>query len=292
MTGPLLAGLFRRYVAGAGGFVLVRDLNEAGVLNAQGRTWRVNSLYKMLDSGFAAGLLTTADGFREGAHPAVITESEWEAFTRARARRRTEPPTRRSPTDYLAGLITCGLCSASIRNGGHGKMICSRYARAGRLCRGAFVRRVDVESFLALQLAEHLDAVAALLPSRDAEREATQATVEQAEAALTQAEAALTRLAIGYAQGVLDEGGYRTAQPELTRLRDQAERALRDARDEHDRLAPAPDAVPDVRGPEWGTLLRRVVRRVEVYPDRLVFVPVVGETRTVTRVLRRAPKVA
>jgi site-specific DNA recombinase len=94
VTGPILADLYRRYIAGESVASLGRWLDENGLkTNRDGRRrgngqWDVTSLSRVLDAGFGAGLIIVHGQKQAGAHEAVITEDEWGAYLRARQLRK------------------------------------------------------------------------------------------------------------------------------------------------------------------------------------------------------------
>lgn len=300
-TGPVLADLYRRYAAGAGFQALCMDLNARGVTTTRGTPWQVQSLLRTMDSGFGAGLLVMdrrskpaggEDSWLPGAHEPVVTADEWEAYRAARARRRVEPPRRRTAKWHLSGLAVCGLCGSRLvvnsYDSAKSQAVCSEY-KARRTCAGTWMNRVDLEKEVAVWLGGRADRLAAELPQRDAERAAALQARDRAQGSLDGAVRALGRLAADRARGLLDDDGYRGAQAELLAERAEAEGYLTAAREEVERLAPPEDALaalesaPAMTPGEFGALIGRVLRRVEVAKGGLAFVPVVGEPEDYAR---------
>lgn len=307
VTGPVLAELYRRYTAGAGFVTLVRDLNKDGVLTTTGRSWSTPSLIKTMDSGFGAGLLVQGvwdkDGptYVDGAHTSVLEDGEWDDYLRARTKRRTEPPKRRTKRWHLAGLVTCGLCGSTVvLKGYEGKgatLACARYV-SKRDCAGVWMQRGAFEGRVAVWLGGQVAELAALAPSREAERARQQAEVTRHQDAVDAAVTALGNLAVKAARGQLDDDGLAAAQPELVADRDAAVALLTQAREELERLA-LPGDIYDLAFPtgelspgEWGRKISGVLRRVELHPDRIRFVPMIGKAEDDPRVARRKAKAA
>lgn len=292
VTGPELAEVYRRYTAGAGFQQLVRDLNDRAVPTTRGNTWCTQSLIRTLDSGFGAGLLicdkrSGTPGFLSGAQAAVITKAEWIAYQDARARRRVEPPARRTARWFLSGIVRCGRCGSSVAvnkfETRKSTVLCSRYVNK-RDCDGVWMSRHNLEGRIAVWLGGHLDELAALAPTRDAERGRAQGAVTAAQDAHTAAVSALGTLAANHSRGLHDEDAYTAAQAELVAERDALTARLAAARDELVRLSPVDESVyaqlessTEQTPGEWNGQLAKLIRRVEVHKDRLVIVPVVGE---------------
>jgi DNA invertase Pin-like site-specific DNA recombinase len=287
VTGPILRELYLRYTAGAGFQTLCKDLNDRGITTNKGKAWGVQSLSRALDSGFAAGLLINGKGdavtYTKGAQEALITEDEWTAYRTARESRAKQTPRRRTAGWHMAGLATCGRCGGRvIKNGAN--VLCSAY-HSTRSCDGVWVRKAWLETRVAFWLAGHLeDLPETTTGSADAEN-----VVRQLEGDLAGVLEALGRLGVLFATGEMDADAYKGAQATLTEKREAITRALVDARAERDRLAPvtrdefARLDVGDISPGEWNALLGRVLRRAEVHADRLVIVPVVGETVEIAR---------
>lgn len=286
VTGPVLRDMYLRYTAGAGVQTIRDSLNERGVRTTRNYPWSSSTVSTVLDSAFGAGLLKHADGtYTEGAHEAVITEAEWQAFLVQRSRRKLAAPRLRLARWHLAGIAVCGECGASMQ-GKRRYAECGTYHNYGKgTCAGVWVNRTWMEDRVAFWIGGHLEN----LPERAVESSDAETLVRDLESSLNDAQAALGRLAEGYATGLLDADAYRAAQATLTDQRAQVQRRLQDAREEAARVAPVDNdifarlEVGDHDTGEWNALLKRVLRRVEAYKDRIVIVPVVGEAQTIPR---------
>jgi DNA invertase Pin-like site-specific DNA recombinase len=298
-TGPVLRALYLRYAAGAGFQGLCKWLNDTGVVTTRGNTWGTHSLIRALDSGFGAGLLISGKGkaitYSPGVHDGVITGEEWEAYLRARKGRATLPPKRKNPAWYLSGLVRCGLdgCGAPMLVNSYtdvkSQAICSAYKNR-RTCAGVWVNRVAVEGAVAMWLGGVMDDLDAMAPTRDRERSAAQSTVDRLDADLTACQTALGRLAAALARDLMTEEEYRAARDELLGEQAGLEQRLAAARDELAALSPVDAGLyaglvnaPEMTPGEWGALIGKVLRRVEVTKATYRFVPVVGEPVSVPR---------
>lgn len=109
--------LYQEYLAGKGFAVLRNELNRLGVTNPQGRPWSLCSLIRVMDSGFAAGLIPGGTKgvrtYRKGAQDPIIDSECWEAYLASR-RTRSRHPSVVSPKYRLTGLVVCGDCGAKM----------------------------------------------------------------------------------------------------------------------------------------------------------------------------------
>jgi DNA invertase Pin-like site-specific DNA recombinase len=107
--GPVLAELYRRYVAGESVYSLVAWLNAHGWRTVPGYSkrgpgpWTQTALRRCLDTGFGAGFITVHGERVRGIHEPVIDEQLWNAYLGARAARRTLRRAERA-TYLLTGL--------------------------------------------------------------------------------------------------------------------------------------------------------------------------------------------
>lgn len=108
VTGPILATLYDRYIAGESFNQIANSLNREGIPSQTGRLWWVASLIITLDSGFAAGYVKAYGGLQPGAHEPVITPEVWQAYQRKRRHRRRMPARTIAAAHPYAGLVRCG----------------------------------------------------------------------------------------------------------------------------------------------------------------------------------------
>lgn len=114
-TGPVLAEIYRRYVAGESCYALARWLNDHGHRTmVSGGPWSDRSLRRVLDDGFAAGFFNYRNQQHQGVHEPLIDFETWQAYQDARgARRRTPARTERSQY-LLSGLVRCARCGGGM----------------------------------------------------------------------------------------------------------------------------------------------------------------------------------
>lgn len=124
VTGPVLASLYRRYLGGES-MPALRDWCVAtGQPRERGGRWVTSSVAELLDTGFGAGLLHSGGYLRAGtrvphewvpgAHPALISAAEWQAYLARRDLLRHVPSSHKAPVYALTGLVFCGLCQGSM----------------------------------------------------------------------------------------------------------------------------------------------------------------------------------
>jgi DNA invertase Pin-like site-specific DNA recombinase len=301
---------------------LAHWLNEVlGVTTTRGNAWGVSSVQRYLDSGFAAGLLRIHDPecpcpyslgeisrcrfnrmlYAPGAHPAIITPDQWEAYQAHRAEWKKRPPRARKATYRLTGLMWHGRCRfhASAASGSskgeqvRGKWyVCSRHKHANRLdCpKGLHASReaveAEVKEWLRTEVAPDVDAVPPMIPQQGkapAEDPRDRAKRERAhlQRELTRIEAALDRLVEEHALDpekypgdsfarVRDKllGRKGTLVAELNKLGEPDGKEL-PKREDFRPLALDLLNLWDVATPaEVNAMLSQVIRRVALYDDR------------------------
>ena len=126
VTGPALAECYRRYVDGAPLLTLVRWLNGSGVTTTTGGPWVYATLRRVLDSGFAAGLMLWHGDLVPASHEPLIDGELWAAYCASRDVRRRQVNTERSQY-VLSGLVRCGHCGAAMAAGRYGSQRKARY---------------------------------------------------------------------------------------------------------------------------------------------------------------------
>lgn len=293
-TGPVLAELYRRYVAGESVYSLVRWLNAAGFRTTPGYSkdgpgrWTDRSLRRMLDSGFGAGLILVHGEHRDGVHDPVIGRDLWEAYQDARTRRRVTRSSERSQY-LLSGLVRCvhvldgdSTCGSAMTAGQFGSSHQPKYrckgAREAGLHDGGYVTAAYLEEAVLDWLRDlAADVSAASAKAAAASRRA--ARRREQDAATMEAEAArigeqLVRATRQHVAGVVPEAAYLEVRDELQEqleVLEQRRRTLQVA----SRRGTA-DVVARELLAEWDVLsvehrrgmLRTLIARVEVRPGR------------------------
>lgn len=256
--GPLLAELYRRYVAGESIYALVRWLNAHGWASPAGAGWSYRGLLGLLDNGFAAGLFRYRGELHQGVHEPLIDADLWQAYLDARAARRRLPARVERSAYLLSGLVRCARCGHSMaankidpgtklhKNGkrysaGRLKLIyrCEHGVGSG-LCRGGSIKMAIVEEHVLGYLRE----LAAEVDQRAAGRvvvDARHALLEQEEKRLARelqkAADALVRLALRDAEQRMPAAIYEKARAELEERRTTLREAMEAAGRTHRRAA-------------------------------------------------------
>lgn len=136
----LLADAYRAFVGGASLYSIAQRWNALGVRTRTNRLWNPTNLGRMLDTGFAAGLirersnpgkagtnartLASFDKWRPGAHDAVIPPGTWDAYKAMRLANAKAAPRTVRRTHTLSGLVVCRECGkrlTSVYSGKHTK---------------------------------------------------------------------------------------------------------------------------------------------------------------------------
>lgn len=125
---PILLDAYRRYVAGGTHRSLSHDWNAQGLRTTNGELWSPQAIARMMDTGFAAGLIrerskppgaSESDGskgrsigvfdvWREGAHEPIIPVDLWEQYRARRMAQASMAPRLRTAAHALSGLMVCG----------------------------------------------------------------------------------------------------------------------------------------------------------------------------------------
>ncbi|WP_326646571.1 recombinase family protein [Streptosporangium sp. NBC_01755] len=271
-VGPILAEAYRRYISGASSRALAGWLNELGIRGTRDQQWSSGVLLRTLDSGFGAGLIQTHDPnctcqtpsgcpttiHIPGAHTAVITEEEWQAYRRRRRRVKRTAPRARVTLYPLSGLIRCGHCTATMtiatqRGVVGARYFCGAYMRK-KLCRSRSVLRLRVEALVLTQLmtwADDIESRPEAAPVRPAE---APGDIQAFDAEIERLDAALDRLTRKLAMDLVPEDTYGRTRDEL--LAERATAAARRERLTRPQASTPRTFVPMLRalGREWPTL--------------------------------------
>lgn len=284
-TGPLLAELYRRYIAGESAYQLVKWLNDQGSrtvagYGTSGGDWSRRSVQRMLDSGFGAGLIRYHGELLPGVHEPVITAEEWEDYQAARRRRAITRGSERSQY-LLSGLVRCS-CGATMNAGQFGWQRAPKYrckaAQEKRTHTGGYVMAGVLETAVLdwmRGLVADLTAATNTTVEIEAKRERTQLNVGRLHAEVTAAEQSITRLTVQYAEGKIPEIAYTSALPELETKRDRLLARITAAEAEARTLPASVEQVSDLLA-VWDILgveqrreaLRGLISHVKVFPGR------------------------
>lgn len=150
-TGPVLRGMYDDYLAGRGFGKIANRLNSEGLRTGRGTVWRIDSVSRILDAGFGAGLVFAHGEWRPGVHEPVISPAEWAAYREQRAVRSTVPARSREPLWELAGLVRCGRCGGRMTVVSRPRqprylLRCATESLAGSsVCAGVWIKRAAAD---------------------------------------------------------------------------------------------------------------------------------------------------
>lgn len=153
VTAPVLQEAYRRYIGGESVYSLVAWLNAGptrpvgGYGGKSDGLWSDRTLRRVMDSGFAAGFITSHGERHTGIHEPLILPDEWEAYLEARGRRRVYRRSERS--DYLlSGLVWCR-CGSKMHAGQFGSSRTPKYR-----CKDAHEKRTHTGGYVTATVLE------------------------------------------------------------------------------------------------------------------------------------------
>ncbi|WP_327037327.1 MULTISPECIES: recombinase family protein [Microbacterium] len=281
-TAPVLHEAYLRYTAGESIYALVAWLNAGSTrpVDGYGRKgdglWSDRTLRRVLDSGFAAGLIIANGQRHPGAHRPLITQAEWDAYLEARERRRTYRRGERS--EYLlSGLVWCA-CGSKMNAGQFGRAHTPKFR-----CKAAHEKRTHAGGYVSESVL--IDAVRSWLHEREVKvREAAAAGIAalpphissdpRAELSrrVTRATEKLIQLADQRIELDLPLDVYASLRDRYEASRRAAEAELRTIRVRSGaplRILPVLlERWEDIEVAEKRELLRAIIARVEVTPKR------------------------
>jgi site-specific DNA recombinase len=308
ITGPVLAALYRRFLAGEGISALSAWCQRTSQPRIRGGQWTTSSVTDILDSGFGAGLITVGsrrskvEGERtsldrhewlQGAHEPVIEPDEWDAYLVRRAVNATVASSQKASPWPVTGLAKCGRCGSNLvcasSKRGRGYIYrCSRM-QSNRSCPGVWLTRNALEAAVLARLNEHaskLEAAARSAATQLPEPPShASSEVTAAKARLKQVRAELGRLVDGVEHGVFELSDIADSSARLRRERTDLLAVI-------DRPSPRGVTAVEVRGltAQWDFLptdtrremLRLLVLDVTVHPapkgqQKTIAVRLVGE---------------
>lgn len=282
VTGPVLADLYRRYINGETVYAMIRWLNAEGHTTSAGVPWTDGTLRRLLDSGFAAGILTFNGQQYPGAHERLIDEATWQAYLAARGPRRRSTNTERSQY-LLSGMVRCA-CGSPMTAGQYGarrepKYRCKAAKEEGRHSGGyVMANYLEAQVMVWLEdLATETDAAVDLALAVERKTSSKRADAERLARDLDKLDAQLVRLTKHLASGLIPEDTYRATRDDI-----QADRqAIADRIAELELQAGAARAEKPHQAArdllrDWELLpvasrreaLHRLISRIEVTPGR------------------------
>lgn len=137
-TSPILRKAYATYIAKGGTYSKVlTEFQRVGIKTTRGNDWTEQSIARMMDTGFAAGLIRerstptevpsnsihSYDVWREGSHEALIDEDTWGAYFDKRREVPDKPPRSQRAVHALSALLFCTEC---------GRRLVTHYGGIGR----------------------------------------------------------------------------------------------------------------------------------------------------------------
>lgn len=284
VTGPILAELYRRYIAGESVYALVKFLNDGPSKPVTGYgvstdgMWRARTVRRIMDQGFGAGYITVKEQRVPGAHEPVITEQEWAEYW---ARRDTRRVTRSSERSHylLSGMIRCS-CGSRMNAGAFGAARGVKYRCKASGEKRAHTGGYVMASYVERHVFEWLEGIAANIDAEAdvatrSEQQATRAADKAAHLSrqLAKLGTRMDQLTNKMLDGTIPEDSYQRLRDELEVQRADTEQALRQAA----LVAARPPVamIPELLA-SWPILpldakrdiLSRIIDYVEVTPGR------------------------
>ncbi|MFF0770894.1 recombinase family protein [Nonomuraea wenchangensis] len=297
----LLAESYDRWIAGRGFDQLCHWLNAAGARTTIGGKWRPNELMRVMDRGFAAGLICVHHRdcqcgkpsacrnkeYHPGAHEAVITPETWETYKRYRKLNSALPVRARRAVYPCTRLLRCGYCTHAyypqkVQQSGTMGWVCGSIYRKHYdipRCGTRFVTMAAVEEAIQHVLAEWVPDIEAAAASAAAGLQTIPEVVDKSQPEalrreLERIDRALERQTELLINEVIPQSSYEPVRDKLLREREQVLASLDDFADLADPVNPM-DCVPVIEGllQEWDTLpadrlrniLAEVIDHVDVY---------------------------
>jgi len=284
-TGPVLADLYRRYVAGESCYVLARWLNARGFKTLADGSWSDRTLRRVFNSGFASGQFLFRGEMHEGQHEPLIDRELWQAYLDARELRRVLPARVVNSTYPLSGLVRCARCGgamvANVSDPGtklhtNGKRYsagrprstfrCVKGREQGKTgCQGGYIVMRIVEE----HVREHLAEVASRIEESAADQAVVGArrAVAASESVRLAREAAkvreaLVRLATDHALNPMPPAIYAEAKTRLEQRAAELEDAAEDAGRTARRGSPDPAAAAAGLLEQWDEIPTAALREV------------------------------
>lgn len=297
----LLAESYDRWIADRNFSALADWLNARGARTTTGSKWRPGELTRVMDRGFAAGLICVHHRdcrcakpstcrnkeYHLGAHEAVITPETWETYKRYRKITSALPPRARRAVYPCTKLLKCGYCAHAyypqkVHHSGTMGWVCGSIYRKHYddipRCGTRFVTMEAVEEAIQQVLVEWVPdieaAAAAAAAGLQTIPEVGDSQPEALRRELERIDKALERQTLLLINDVIPQSSYEPVRDKLLREREGVLEALAEFADLPDPIDPT-DCVPVIEGlvQEWDSLpadrlrniLAEVISHVDVY---------------------------
>jgi site-specific DNA recombinase len=296
LTAPALVSCYERFVAGDSIRSLSLGLNANGFRTTQGNLFTPTALGRVMDTGFAAGLirertepgtaahnprkLSSFDIWREGTHEAIIPLDLWERYRDRRLANALKAPRLREAVHTLSGLVVCKACQLamiSARNGERNYHVWRcRKKQETKSCPGAVVSNRRLEAMVrnwVLENAKGGESVGADA-QRILEAEQTVSNLDAAQSEITRLKTKRKRLLDLYTGGDVDQEDYRAQKAEIDEALEAADSVVRVAKSKSRELdvdyraifTTLADLWDEATPPERHELLTKVIKKIEIEP--------------------------
>lgn len=296
----IFAECYARWIADRNFSRLADWANARGARTTTGAKFMSGELMRVMDRGFAAGLICVHHRdcrcakpsscrnkeYHLGAHDAVITPETWETYKRYRKITSALPPRARRATWPFSKLLKCGYCTHTmypqkVHHSGRMAWVCgSIYHKRHDVptCGTRFVTMEAVEEAVQWVLVEWLPDIEAAAAQATAGlqvvAEVEESKPEVLRRELERIDKALERQTELLINEVIPQSSYEPVRDKLLREREGVLNGLAEFEDLPDPIDPM-DCVPVIEGliQEWGSLpadrlrniLAEVIDHVDVY---------------------------
>jgi len=141
----IIREIFRRFISGDGTSIIRADLNLRKIKTAYGRSWSDDSVRRVLDTHYVAGIrVHRGQEIGAGSWPAIIDPATWALAREMREFRSASHSNRPQRFYLLRGAVLCGKCGTRM-TGNTQEYKCSRKLRhdALRCSRGIGADRLE-----------------------------------------------------------------------------------------------------------------------------------------------------
>ncbi|MEV4748963.1 recombinase family protein [Streptosporangium sp. NPDC049248] len=291
----ILAKCYDRWIADRNFSSLADWVNARGARTTTGTKWQAGELRRMMDRGFAAGLICVHHRdcrcnkassclnkeYHPGAHEPVITMETWETYRKYRKITSSLPPRARRAVYPCSKLLNCGYCASTMypQKASMG-WVCGSISRrkyGAPECGTRFVKMEAVEHAIQQVLAEWLPAIEAAAAQAVGELPRPAAEDDEAQVLrrdLERIERALERQTQLLVEEVIPASAYIPVRDRLIREQEEVLAALAEFDEPAEPVDPM-GCVPVIEGliQEWDSLpadrlrniLAEVIDHVDVY---------------------------